>query len=829
MHLSGILKKDTNSNRTSQDPLPFMKRSEFQELANSRIIQLDGATGTELIKRGMPAGVCPELWVIEHPEAIASVQQAYAQAGTNIVYAPTFGANPLKLKEFGLAERTAELNTKLAKISRKSVPDILVFGDIAPTGQLVEPFGPLAFEAAVNAYKQQVSALLEGGVDGFAIETMMDLQEARAALLAVRELCDLPAIVTLTFEPNGKTLTGIDPIAALACLQALGADAFGCNCSTGPDTMAELIQQMKPYAEIPLVAKPNAGMPHLVNDRTVFDLDAEAFAVAATSLVDAGANLLGGCCGTSPEHLFALHEKIQDRSPRPIRAERQGLVASGTRFRRLAPQEPFAVIGERINPTGKKALQAELRSGSLEMVKNFAQEQAELGASLLDVNFGLSGIDETAMMRRAIAELTLTCPVPLCIDSTTPATVEVALRLYPGRALLNSISLEEDRIQKVLPLAAKYGAMLILLPLTDSGIPETLEGRIETLNKIMEHAAKYGYRPSDCAADALIMTISANQAAARLSLDFIEYCSRTLKINTVCGLSNVSFGLPARPAVNLAFLGMAVGRGLNLAIANPAAPGLADAIFAFDALSGRDERLERYLAHHSTTPTPTTTTKSNSNAPAPPKTPAEALFEAVIRGKREDALKHLDTMLNAQADPSQIVNGILIPAITEVGNRFERKEYFLPQLMQSAAAMQQAMEKLEPLLKADTGDAPQGPVFVVATVKGDIHDIGKNIVTLLLKNHHFQVIDLGKDVPAETIIATALQHQATFIGLSALMTTTMPQMRAVADLARSRGVKATIIVGGAAVDETFAESIGALYAADAMATVRLALAQNTNN
>ncbi len=800
-----------------------MKRSEFRELASRKIIQLDGATGTELIKRGMPAGVCPELWVLEHPEAITDVQQAYVKAGSDIVYVPTFGGNPLKLAEFGLESRTAEINAELAAISRRAVSGTLIFGDIAPTGQLVEPFGPLPFEECVELYKKQIAALLDGGVDGFAIETMMDLQEARAALLAVRELCDLPAIVTLTFEPGGKTLTGIDPVAALVTLQALGADAFGCNCSTGPEAMAELIRRMKPYAEIPLAAKPNAGMPHLVGDKTVFDLAAPEFAEAAMHLAEAGANLMGGCCGTSPAHLAALHEKLRGCKPLPPAPVRRGVIASGTQFRRIALDEPFAIIGERINPTGKKALQAELRAGSLELVKTFAREQTELGAAVLDVNFGLSGIDETEMMRRGVSELVLACPTPLCIDSTRPATVEAALRLYPGRALLNSISLEEERIKEVLPIAARYGAMLVLLPLTDDGIPETLGERIRVLEAIMAEAAKYGYTPADYAADALIMTISASPEAAAVSLDFIEYCARKLKISTVCGLSNVSFGLPGRPTVNLAFLGMALGRGLNTAISNPAAPGLTDMVVASDALNGKDNRLERYLAYHAAkAPSPAGTAPARAQAPAE-LTPEAALTESVLRGKREETLKRLDALLAAGADPGKIVNGILIPAITEVGNRFERKEYFLPQLMQSAAAMQQAMEKLEPLLQADSGDAPAGPVFLVATVKGDIHDIGKNIVTLLLKNHHFQVIDLGKDVPAETIVDAAIEHKAAFIGLSALMTTTMPQMRTVVELARSRGVTAPVIVGGAAVDETFAESIGAVYAADAMATVRAAL------
>ncbi len=798
-----------------------MTRTRFHALIEQRLIQLDGATGTELVKRGMPAGVCPEAWVLEHPEALAAVQQAYAASGSDLVYAPTFGGNPLKLAEFHLEQQTGEINRQLAEISRRAVPGKLVFGDIAPTGQLVEPFGPFPFEKTVELYKEQVRGLIDGGVDGFAIETMMDLQEARAALIAVRELSDLPAIVTLTFEPGGRTLTGVHPVSALVTLQALGADAFGCNCSTGPAEMAEVIRELKPYAAIPLVAKPNAGMPHLVDGTTVFDLAPDAFAKASVALIDAGANLLGGCCGTSPAHLAALHNEISSRRPLPVRQEKRGVVTSPSSFRRLALEEPFAIIGERINPTGKKALQAELRAGKFELVREFAREQSAQGAALLDVNFGLSGIDETAMMRAGVAELVRIGSTPLCIDSTRPETVEAALRLYPGRALLNSISAEEERLNKVLPIAAKYGAMLILLPLTDDGIPESAAERIEVLDRILAEAARYGYTPADCAADALIMTISADRQAAAVSLDFIEHCSRQLKLNTVCGLSNVSFGLPARATVNLTFLGMAIGRGLNCAIANPSAPGIVDAVIASDALSGRDPQLDRYLAHHAVAAS-SETPRQTTPAPAPAaQSPEELLRDAVLRGKKEAVPAILDTLIAAGKAPGELVDGILIPAITEVGNRFERKEYFLPQLMQSAAAMQLAMEQLEPLLRSGGADAA-GPVFLLATVKGDIHDIGKNIVALLLKNHHFQVIDLGKDVPAETIVNAAIEHDAAFIGLSALMTTTMPQMKVVVDLARSRGVTAPVIVGGAAVDEAFADSIGAIYAADAMATVRRA-------
>ena len=801
-----------------------MTQTDFRRLAERRVVLLDGATGTELVKRGMPAGVSPELWVLEHPEAIRAVHRAYREAGSHIVYAPTFGGNPLKLAEFGLEARTEEINSSLVRLCKEQSGDLPVFGDVAPTGQLVEPYGALGFEDCVKLYKRQIRALISGGADGIVIETMLDLQEARAALIAARELdAALPVIVTMTFEPGGRTLTGNPPEAALVALQALGASAFGCNCSTGPAEMEEIIRRIKPYAEIPLVAKPNAGMPHLRNGQTVFDLQAEEFAAAAARLVAAGASLVGGCCGTAPEHLAALNRAVSRMRPPTIGAERRGVVCSARSLRRLAPNQPFAVIGERINPTGKKAFQAELRAGGLETAKRFAAEQTAQGAAILDVNFGLSGIDEAATMCRAIDGLATLTDTPLCIDTVNPAAAEAALRLYPGRALFNSVSGERDRLEQVLPVAAKYGAMLILLPLDDRGIPPTAEARFKVLDNILAEAARYGYTPDDCAADALIMTVSAEPTAAQVSLEFIRRCREERRMNTVCGLSNVSFGLPGRPQLNLAFLGLAMGNGLNLAIANPGAPGIMDLAASRDALLAKDDRMERYLARF-------TLAVAESGAPQPPTreqkseaAPKEALFNAVLGGRKSAALAALDRALSAGETPQNLVDEVLIPAITAVGEKFEKKEYYLPQLLQSAEAMKSAMTELEPRLLADGARRSDGPVFVLATVQGDIHDIGKNILALLLRNHGFNVIDLGKDVPAAKIAAAAKEYHAAIVGLSALMTTTMPRMKEVVELFRAEEIGIPVCVGGAAVDEDFASSIGAYYGSDAMSSVKLAL------
>ena len=802
-----------------------MDRSEFRRLTERGVLMLDGATGTELAKRGMPPGVAPEAWVLEHPDVIRAVHNAYFASGSDIVYAPTFGGNPLKLAEFGLTDKTEEINSGLVRVCRANAGNKLVFGDVAPTGQLVEPYGELGFEECVNAYKRQIAALVAGGADGLAVETMMDVQEARAALIAAREVApELPVIVTMTFEPGGRTLTGNPPEAALVTLQALGADAFGCNCSTGPGEMAEIIRRLKVYADVPLVAKPNAGMPHLRDGKTVFDLGAEEFARQTARLVEAGASIVGGCCGTTPGHIAALKRALAGVAAPKVGARLRGLVSSAQRFRRLAVDEPFAVIGERINPTGKKLFQAELREGKLEIAKRFAAEQTAQQAAILDVNFGLAGIDEAATMRRAVGELVKTTDLPLSIDTVNPAAAEAALRLYPGRALFNSVSGESDRLERILPVAAKYGAMLILLPLDDRGIPETVEGRFEVLDDILAAAAKYGCTTADCAADALIMTVSAEPRAAQISLEFIRRCHDERNMNTVCGLSNVSFGLPGRPQLNLAFLGMALGNGLNLAIANPSAPGIMDLAASRDALLNCDERLERYLERF--TPAPTSGAAPASAAkPAekPQLAPADELFAAVVGGRKTPALEALKRALDAGVAPQKLVDEVLIPAITAVGEKFEKKEYYLPQLLQSAEAMKAAMAELEPLL-LDNGKArSDGPVFVLATVQGDIHDIGKNIFALLLRNHGFNVIDLGKDVPAAVIAEAAKKHHAAIVGLSALMTTTMPRMKEVVELFRAEQLDIPIFVGGAAVDANFAETIGAYYGADAMSSVRLAL------
>ncbi len=793
-----------------------MTREEFRALCLSRPIILDGATGTELIKRGLPTGVCPEKWVLENQQAILEVQKAYREAGSDLVYSCTFGGNLCKLEEFRLEDKHDQMNSDLAKLCKEAVGDGLAFGDIAPTGNLIEPFGPMKFEECIAVYRRQAQALLSGGVDGFVIETMMDIQEARAALIGVREVSsDLPVIVTMTYGAEGRTLTGTDPVTAVITLQSLGADAVGCNCSAGPEKMIEWIAAMKPYATVPLLAKPNAGQPKLVNGETVFDMGPDEYAGYFTRLIEAGANLLGGCCGSSPAHIAAVSRKIKSLTPKPPVRSAISAVSSAQGVTLFGAHEPFVVIGERINPTGKKALQAELRESKLSMVRQFALEQSRAGAGLLDVNMGLSGIDEKAMMLEAVKLIAPLVKTPLCLDSTDPEVMEAALRLNPGRALINSVSAEKERIEKMLPLAKKYGAMFIVLPVTDESVPEELEARKEVTLSIINEAKKLGLAIEDMVIDGLVMTVSSTPQAPTVIADFISWCACELGANTSGGVSNVSFGMPERNWLNMAFLGLLIGRGLNSAIINPSVEMMMGLKFASDALLGRDKKFKTYLSRFNQT----STTKTENKVE---RSPIDAAFDCVLYGEEEVIAPLLEKAVQDGIAPQDLVDKALIPAIVKVGDLYDKKEYFLPQLMMSAETMSAGFKALEKYLEKDAKQS-SGKI-IMATVKGDIHDIGKNIVCLMLKNYGFEVIDLGKDVAAETILQAAAENDTKIIGLSALMTTTMGEMKTVIAEAKNRGMNdLRFMVGGAVVDQNYADEIGADgYAADAVEAVKVA-------
>lgn len=811
-----------------------MTKEQFRSLVNQKILVLDGATGTNLQKAGMPTGVCPEQWILEHPEVMVGLQTDYVNAGTNILYAPTFSGNRIKLAEYGLEAQLEEMNKALVALSKKAVADTgyraYIAGNLTMTGRQLYPIGKLMPEELIDVYKEQIQVLADAGVDLLVIETMMSIAEARAALIAAKETCDLPVIVSMTYNEDGRTLYGTSPEAAVVVLQSLGADAIGINCSTGPEEMVPLVERMKEYANVPILAKPNAGMPELVDGETVYAMTPEEFAGYGRKLVDAGASIVGGCCGTTPKHIMALAQTVRLMEVPEISEEKKRLLASERQMLEIDINGKFLVVGERINPTGKKKLQEQLREGSLDLVVQFAEEQEEKGAAILDINMGTNGIDEDAMMQRAIYEVSSVSSLPLCIDSSYVEVIEHALRIYPGRALINSISLEKEKFEKLLPIAKKYGAMFILLPLSDSGLPKDMEEKKQIIHTIYDEAMRLGFAKEDIIVDGLVATVGANKNAAKETLETIRYCKEELELATICGLSNISFGLPERGFVNTAFLTMAIAQGLTMAIANPSQDLLMNAAYASDLLLNKEEADVRYIEKVKPLSVEAAGSKSPAGVQTDKKTPMETtagafshskLFENVLKGNKRTMIEDVKAFLAEGNTPDAVIEEHLIPAINEVGVLFDKKKYFLPQLIASAEAMELAISYVEPLLPKKN-DGKNSVTIVVATVEGDIHDIGKNLVVLMLKNYGYHVIDLGKDVPKETIIETAVRENASIIGLSALMTTTMMRMKDVVEYAKEKKVKAKVIIGGAVITQSFADEIGADgYSKDAAEACRL--------
>ncbi len=812
-----------------------MTKAEFARLINEKgPIILDGATGTNLMEAGMPIGVCPENWVMEHPDVLLKMQSEYVEAGSHIVYAPTFTGNRIKLEEYGLQDRLVEINATLVKLSKQAVDGkALVAGDMTMTGQQLFPMGELMFEELVEVYKEQARVLAEAGVDLFVVETMMSLQECRAAVLAIREVCDLPIMVTLTYNEDGRTLFGTPPETAVVVLQSLGVDAIGVNCSTGPMEMVPLVEKMAEYSTVPLIAKPNAGLPELEGKKTVYRMTPEEFAEAGVALVKAGAAIVGGCCGTTKEHIRALADAVHGMEIHTPLAKHRRILASERQNVEITLDGGFIVVGERINPTGKKKLQAELREGKLDLVREMAMAQEENGARILDINMGMNGIDEKEMMKQVIYEVSSTVDCPLCIDTSHIDVMEEALRIYPGRALINSISLESEKIEKMLPIAKKYGAMFVLLPLSDEGLPKDAEDKKRIIETVYDRAMAMGMAHEDIVVDGLVATIGANPDAAKECYDTIAYCKDERLLPTICGLSNISFGLPERMYVNTAFLTMAICKGLTMAIANPSQELLMNAAFASDMLLHRPDSDIRYIermnrlaeqkAEYETvvvkkTPEQGTEKKESSAGDAIKDHP---IFTAVLKGNKGTIIDEVKKALDAGMKPDAIINDYLIAAINEVGVLFDQKKYFLPQLIGSANTMKKAIDYLEPMLERRE-DAGQMPTLVIATVEGDIHDIGKNLVVLMLKNYGYNVIDMGKDVPCEDIVDTAIREDAAIIGLSALMTTTMMRMQDVVQLCKEKGCKSKVIIGGACITQSFADEIGADgYSKDAAECVKL--------
>lgn len=801
-----------------------MKKAELRELIERRALILDGATGSNLQEAGMKMGVCPEQWVLENPKVLLQLQKEYVAAGTDILYASTFTANRIKLAEYGLEDKLVEMNQKLVALSKEAAGEqAYVAGDISMTGQQLYPIGDMQFEELVDIYKEQVMALEEAGVDLYVVETMMSLQECRAAVIAIKECSQRPIMVSLTYEETGRTLFGSDPATAVIVLQSLGVDVIGINCSTGPDKMTEQVKAMYEVANVPILVKPNAGLPQLVDGKTVYNMEPVEFAEAVRELALCGAHVFGGCCGTTPAHIKAMTEALKDAELLPVKSKRRRFLASERKYTEITLDGPFTIVGERINPTGKKKLQEELRKGSLSLVTEMAVEQEKNDAAILDINMGMNGINEKEMMLAAIYEVSSTVDLPLCIDSSHVDIIEAALRIYPGRALINSISLEKEKFEKLIPIAAKYGAMFILLPLSDRGLPENKEEKHQIIETIVKAALEAGMVKEDIIVDGLVATVGANPKAAVECLETIAFCKEN-DLATICGLSNISFGLPDRSCINTAFLTAAITKGLTMAIANPAQEALVDAAYAADLLLNKEGAALRYIhrANRKNEENPVSADKTDIKGENEQQsTPKQRVFQCVVDGNKGKILSEVDCALKEGELPEIIISDSLIPGINRVGELFEQQIYFLPQLISSASAMQKAIAYLEPMIqRAD--DAVEKATIIMATVEGDIHDIGKNLVVLMLKNYGYRVIDLGKDVTADTIVTTAIKENAKIIGLSALMTTTMMRMKDVVELAAQRGCNSQIVIGGAAVTESFAEEIGADgYSKDAADCVRL--------
>lgn len=790
-----------------------------QALGLGRPLLLDGAMGTMLQASGMPAGATPEEFCMENSDTLRSIHKAYLDAGVDLLTSCTFGGNiyklPRSLDVFSFNRRMVEIAKEAAAQAGRPV---FVAGNVGPTGHFAKPLGPVEPRDLIAAFALQIRGLVAGGADLIFIETQFDLAEARAAVAAARQECDLPVMVSMTFE-QGVSLTGSTPTIFAETMQNMGVDVVGTNCSLGPDQMLPVVQELLNACACPVMAEPNAGLPELRDNVTVFPLGPEDFAQKTAPFAHMGARVLGGCCGTTPAHLAALAQAVrgvENITPPPV--TRRGIcLTNRSQMVRIAVGEPLTIIGERINPTGKKALTQELQAGLFDVAMQLADAQVDAGATVLDVNVGAPLVDETQLLPELVQRLVGRLPMPLSIDSSNATAIANALPYCPGSFLVNSISGEAGRMEQLGPLCRDFGAPFILLPLQGAHLPEKAAERIRTVESLIEKAEGMGISRRLMMVDILALAVSSSADSALQCLEMTRWCAAN-GLPTTLGLSNLSFGLPARELLNATFLSLAAGAGLTSCIANPSAQRLREAADALKVLCNHDAHASSFIASYSGWKPGEGSVQVRQGGGAAAKT----LADAVLNGDKENVLPLLEAELEKGADPFSLVQEKLIPAITEVGARYERREYFLPQLIRAAETMQTAFAHLKPLLEASRG-AEERPVVVMATVEGDIHDIGKNIVSLLLGNHGFDVVDAGKDVPAEAIVACALKHNARIIGLSALMTTTMVRMEDTIKIVRQRGLPIKVLVGGAAVTQAFADAIGAdAYCADAVGAVKAA-------
>ena len=793
----------------------------IKEYMKDHLLFLDGGMGTLLQRRGLVPGELPERWNVTHPDVIRDIHLSYYKAGSNVVSTNTFGANTLKFEKAELENiiKAAIDNARAARDASGEDEKFIAL-DIGPTGHLLKPFGDLDFEDAVNIFAETVRIGAEYGVDLILIETMNDSYETKAALLAAKENSSLPVFVSNAYGSDGKLMTGADPEAMTALLEGMGADAIGVNCSLGPRELMPVVRKLLEVSSTPVILKPNAGLPHSCYGETVYDVTPEEFASDVCTLIKEGVRVAGGCCGTTPDYIKALTDEAKGIAPVPVTEKNITCVSSYTHSVKFEADP--VLIGERINPTGKKRFKAALAEHDIGYILSEAFAQRDRGAHILDVNVGLPEIDEVKMMTDAVCEIQAVCDLPLQIDTTDTAAMEAGLRRYNGKAMINSVNGKEESMSAVFPLAKKYGGLIVALTLDENGIPGDSAGRVEVARKILRRAEEYGINKKDIIFDTLAMTVSADSGAAKATLDSLDVIRHELKCHTSLGVSNVSFGLPCRDTVNSTFFACALERGLSAAIMNPYSEEMMRTYHEYRALHGLDGMGADYISFMDGKTGLSAAASQSTGAADVIESDEEPLTCAIKRGMKEKAASLTKEALQTKA-PLDIVKEEIIPALDEVGRGFEAKTVYLPSLLMSAEAAKSAFEEIKAAMAGATDSAEVKCPFVIATVKGDIHDIGKNIVKLLLENYGYRVYDLGRDVDPSEVVRAVRETGAPIVGLSALMTTTVPAMEETIKLLRREVPACRVVVGGAVLTKSYADMIGAdKYAADAMETVRYA-------